>query len=415
VFQNIVAKQSSQSADSTLEEMRIIRERSITGYRKVYHASTNFITYDSLLKIKDFSKVKEVSLVNYPGKKIPLELYQCKNLAALELVNTKVQRLKNLKKLPQLTSVYVLNNKPLRSLKLSKSKSIRTFGARGTNPELLPTSFGRLVALEKLDLISSDLQAFPVGWNKNRNLKELLLTNNRISSFPDYLTPVPSLEKLELQRNNIQAIPASVQNLRNLKKLSLNYNSIEKVDPAIAKLSKLEELSFYNNKLTSIPAGVYDLQGLQAVDFYYNQIERIDGRIGNLKTLEVLYLSNNRLISVPETIGELTNLQELYISNNRLSDLPEGIKKLEKLKVFRVNNNNLTSAPKDLHRLTMLENLDISNNQINELPTQVSELNNLKLLVMVNNPWDNEAIKQLADFAKKLQAKEVMVKADGID
>nr|MCU0367664.1 hypothetical protein [Cyclobacteriaceae bacterium] len=263
LFQKIVAKQSSQSADSALEVMRVIREQSITGYRKVYHASVNFISYDSLLKIKDYSKVNEVSLVNYPGKKIPLELYQCKNLASLELVNTKIQRLKKLKKLPQLTSVYILNNKPLRSLKLSKSKSVKTFGARGTNPELLPASFNKLVALEKLDLSSTDLSAFPVGWNKNKRLKELLLTNNKISALPDDLTQVPALEKLELQRNNIQAIPASVQNLLNLKKLSLNYNSIEKVDPAIAKLSKLEELSFYNNILTSIPAGVYELPRLQ--------------------------------------------------------------------------------------------------------------------------------------------------------
>ncbi len=407
-FQRLIANKSSfESTDSLMKSMMAMREK-IVRYRKVYTGSPDFIPFDSLSTMKDLSEVKYLSL---SGKKsIPVEVLACKKLEQLELVNTRIRKLsKQLKRLPTLTTVYVLNNKPSGRLRLGKNQGIKTLVIRGENPKLIPASFKRFTQLEKLDLASAELTNFPKGISKNKNLKELLLSNNHITLANDRITQHATLEKLELQRNKIKKLPASIQGLPNLKRLTLNYNSIETVDPALASLSKLEQLSFYHNKLTAVPAGLYALTSLREVDFYFNEIERIDDRISNLKNLEVLYLSNNRLVSLPEPIGTMLRLQELYISYNRLSELPASLANLTNLKVLRVNNNYLAQIPNDLSKLLSLENLDVSSNQISELPAGVYNLPYLKLLVLMNNPWDDSTRTILPSITSKLRSKEVVV------
>jgi Leucine-rich repeat (LRR) protein len=413
IFQQIVAgKLKNMSADSVLQQMRAVAARSMVGRRKTYFASRSFLTYDSLLLLDDFHSVMKLSISHVEARRLPSKVFQCKNLEYLELVNTSIRRIQKLKKLPNLKSLYVLNNKQLRTIKLSKSRSIKTFGMRGKSEQILPASYRQLSSLEKLDLTDNELTRFPSGIKSIEPLKELLLGNNNLTLENGNMEGSESLEKLELQRNKIKHLPPSIGNFPKLKKLTLNYNEIETVASEISKLKQLEHLSFYNNRLTSIPAGVYELPMLKDVDLYFNLIERVDERIGNLTTLEVLYLSNNKIISISEAIGNLSKLTELYLSNNRLSELPTTIKQLQKLTVLRVNNNYLTQVPRDLLMLNNLENIDISSNSITELPEEVANLNHLKLLVIVNNPWDQHSKERLPSFTEKLRKKEIVVHSD---
>jgi len=412
IFQKIVAGQITHlSTDSVLNEIRTIGER-IIGKRKTYHASPNFFPFDSLPLINNPDQITKLSISNIQFKRLPKAVLKCKNLEFLELVNLPIRNIFNLKKFPNLKSVYLLNNKQLRPLHLSKSKSIITFGMRGENPTNLPKSFNKLSNLEKLDLADNKLSRFPTGIRDNKYLKEILLGTNNLTLEDGRMEESASLEKLELQKNKIKKIPASIAGFPNLKKLTLNFNAIEKVSDGISTLIKLEQLSFYNNKLASFPDGVFNLSSLKEIDLYFNQIERIDDRLGNLKELEVLFLSNNRLISLPEVVGSMPNLKELYLSNNRLSDLPRSLSNLQFLRVLRINNNYLTQVPGDLLKLINLENIDISSNKITELPEDVASLNHLKLLVMMNNPWDSQSKDRLPSFIEKLRKKEVVVHSD---
>jgi Leucine-rich repeat (LRR) protein len=413
LFQQIVAgKINNMSADSVLKQMRVVAERSIIGRKKTYFASSHFLTYDSLSTIKNYSQVINLSITGAKTKRLPREVFRCKNLEYLELVNVPVRRIQKLKKLSKLKSIYVLNSNQLKSIKLSETKSVKTFGIRGENPSALPVSFKKLSNLEKLDLADNKLTQFPSGIKGNKSLTELLLSNNLLTLNDGWMEESASLEKLELQRNSIKHLPSAIAQFPKLKKLTLNFNVIETVAPEIASLTQLEQLSFYNNRLTSIPDGVYALSALKEVDLYFNQIERVDQRIGNLTSLEVLYLSNNKIMSVSESIGNLSKLTELYLSNNRLSDLPASLHQLVNLKILRLNNNYLTQLQTDLLKLNKLENIDISNNMITDLPEDVEYLDHLKLLVMVNNPWDPQAKERLPAFAERLRKKEIVVHSD---
>ncbi|MBX2900439.1 MAG: leucine-rich repeat domain-containing protein [Cyclobacteriaceae bacterium] len=398
-------EQRTTFPDSLMEEFRALRNR-IVGYKRHYTPTAGFITLDSLKKMPDKSQVKSLSISTQKSRKLPAEVYACTNLQELELVHTRIKKVQRLDRLKSLGALYILNNKANGKFSLSKTKTVRTLVMRGDTPTL-PRSFSPLVALERADLAANQLTTFPTGLSNNKNLKQLILSNNAIVELN--IPVLPALEKLELVRNRIEIIPESIGNLGNLKQLTLNHNNIKLVSPALGKLVRLEQLSFYQNKLTTMPDGIYNLPALREVDLYHNEIERLDDRIGNLKRLELLYLSYNKLISIPEAVGNLTALTQLYLSDNRLVELPPALSALAKLKVMRVNNNRLFNSPTWLSGLTELENVDLSSNQLHELPEGLEYLSALKILALINNPWDEPSRDRLTKLAHYLRSKGVVV------
>ena len=129
--------------DSLIKEFGQMRTR-ITSYRRQYKSSAGFVTIDSLQKMTDKSQIKLLSITNWKPKKLPAEVYACNNLQELELVNTRIKNVKQLKKLPALTGLYLLNNKPKGRLTLSKNKTVRTLVMRSDVP-VLPRSFALAV------------------------------------------------------------------------------------------------------------------------------------------------------------------------------------------------------------------------------------------------------------------------------
>lgn len=396
-----------KKVDSLIELRNSLLKRA-KGTRSIYEPNPVFTSWNVVKESGQYEQVKLISFSSHKYHKLPRELIRCKNLEAIELMNTNIRRLPGkLKHQSKLHTILVYNNK--RNFKIGKNSTLKTLVIRGGKG---PKQFSQLKNLERLDLTECKLVSLPKSLHENEKLNELILNENSIDLTKSSKEGNNSITKIELQHNSLTEIPEVIARFPNLKILVLNHNKISQVSPAIGQLSKLEQLSFYNNKLTSIPDGVFNLTALKGIDLYFNQIERIDDRLGHLKSLEVLYLSNNKLISVPESIGLITNLQELYLSNNRLSDLPEAINQLHDLRVLRINNNYLTQVSVDLLKLDKLENIDISSNKITELPVEVASLNHLKILVLVNNPWDSVALERLPSLTEQLRKKEVVVHTD---
>ncbi len=388
----------------------------VVGFRKVYCAYPDFIQYEKLNEHSNFSQIKELSISKGKFKSIPSQVFKCKNLEVLQLVNTSLSRLqRKVNRLPNLKMVILFNNKPTKSLKIKKNKTIETLVIRGEKSDYLPKSYKNLKRLAKLDLSNNALTEFPNGANLNKNLKELILINNAITLSENAIKHNPHIEKLDLMKNKVIKVPASIANLTNLKTLRFNYNEIRDVAPEINQLKKLENLSFYHNELTSIPHGVYQLGSLKEIDLYYNQIEKLEDNVINWQNLEILYLAFNKIYSVSDTLCNLPNLRELYLHNNRLSSLPEELNKLTNLKVLRINNNNLLHLPTSLTQLTYLENLDLSRNEIQSLPTDFFNFQHLKILALIANPWDAETKEMLPEKAKELRAKNVVVHLNSFD
>lgn len=382
-------------------------QKKIIGQRYYYAASKEFTPWEEVVEKNLFDDVKLISFYSTTYTQLPELLSTCKNVEAIELVNTRIKKIpKKLAHLTKLKTILIYDSRV--DFKLAKNNTLQALVIRGGKQQ---RHFAKLKNIEKLDLSSCNLTSIPKKLHKNRQLKNLLLNQNTINLAKAKSKTNYSLDKIEMQENKLTEIPAMIAKFPNVKNLVFNGNEITAVSPAIAKLSKLEQLSFYKNNLTSIPEGVYSLSNLKQIDLYYNQLERVDERISNLQNLEVLYLSNNRLLSISEGVSKLPNLEELYLSNNQLSELPASLASLNKLKVLRINNNHLLQA-KDLAKLARLENLDISSNQISELPSGIEQLASLKLLVLVNNPWDDATRENLRALTKELRSREIVVQVE---
>jgi Leucine-rich repeat (LRR) protein len=62
------------------------------------------------------------------------------------------------------------------------------------------------------------------------NLKNLILSSNRIEVISDGVTHMPKLELLDLRSNRIKTVPAFVWSLKKLKTLKLSDNRIEVIE-----------------------------------------------------------------------------------------------------------------------------------------------------------------------------------------
>ena len=381
----------------------------IVGFMKIYSPSSDHISLDSLLRGKDLSAIKKVSIYNYTSDDLPDVVLQCKNLESLELIKTRIRQLPDgLNELTKLSVIRIYNHRSKHPLKLKKNNYVTSLIIRGGNPKNLPRSYRSFSALKTLDLAGNFLTRFPQGARRNEDLRELSLQENRLT-LRQRLKKHPYVETLALQHNRITRVPASIRAFISLRKLGFNYNQISSVHRDIRMLTKLENLSFYHNELPLIPSGVYEMEGLREIDLFYNKIETVENRLSQWKNLRMLYLSHNKILSLPEDIGNLPSLEGLYIWDNRITRLPEGLGNIKTLRFLWANNNNLLALPRSLFDLEKMEELDLSHNFLTEIPESVFDLRRLKILSLVDNPWNDSTMQFIPRRAEELRAKNVFV------
>src|SRR5687768_17203114 len=80
--------------DSLWEIQQSIMKNGILGWQYVYKADETFVPIKTLInKEIEPTSVKKLSIENFAGKKIPPEVFACKNLEELELVNTNIRKI----------------------------------------------------------------------------------------------------------------------------------------------------------------------------------------------------------------------------------------------------------------------------------------------------------------------------------
>ena len=399
-------RDSKVKLDSLFRLQARFRDR-IIGYRIVYKADKKFTSYEDLRvgTIKP-ELVTRLSFADNRLKSLPKEVFLCKNLTELELVNTSIKKLPpKLNSLEKLQSIYVYNNSISGKLRLGKNTKVKALVIRGVKSDNLPRTYKKFKMLDTLDLSRNiDLNTFPNIY-KNKELNKLNLLENNITLVDLKNISNNSLEELNLMKNKIKVVPDAIGSFAALKKLAFNYNEISEVKPGIGNLKKLESLSFYQNKLTVVPSGIFEITSLRVIDLYYNQINTVGPEISKLKNLRVLFLANNKLTSLPENLGDLANLRELYLHNNRISYLPESLQQLKHLRVLRINTNQFTLFPSSVLVLRELENLDVSQNFLHQFPSELAEFIKLQILALNGNPWENTTdVERIAEGLRSLGA-----------
>lgn len=401
---------SSRSGRSKIDSIFQLRSKLynevVVGTRRIFYPGREFISSDSVAKMKDKANVRKISVSNV--REIPSLVYACENVEAIEFVNTDLQNIpQELNRLPKLKTLYVYNNHSRTRLKLDPNNTVTSLVIRGDDPRKFPRSYKNFESLAKLDLSENDLRKFPNGARHNKQLRELHLQRNLLT-LRGTVRRHPYLEQLLLQFNQVRHVPSSIARFPNLRRLTFNTNKVETVSPRIRKLKKLEHLSFYKNALTEIPSGVYRLEALKEIDLFYNKIKTLDPEFAQWKNLHSLYLSYNQLESLPENINQLRSLEGLYVWENRLTSLPSTIGEMPMLKFVRVNGNYLKSLPGSILQLNIQE-LNISNNYITEIPIELFSYPQLKILVMENNPWNEKTRSFIYQKADDLRKKDVFV------
>jgi len=148
----------------------------------------------------------------------------------------------------------------------------------------------------------------------------LHLSNNQLTSLPEWFSQLTSVQSLHLFRNQLTSLPESLGQLVRLQSLDLSNNRLTSPPEWLGQLTRLQSLKLSNNRLTSLPESLGQLTRLQSLD-----------------------LSNNQLTSLPEWLGQLTGLRSLDFSNNQLTSLPESLAQLGKLSELKLNKNPLNS------------------------------------------------------------------------
>ena len=112
------------------------------------------------------------------------------------------------------------------------------------------------------------LDEFPEALQKvSGNLRNLDLSNNKITTIPKWIANFKSLKTLNLNGNHRNSLPEEIGQLskflgklKNLKELDASGNKLSKFPVSLAGLNHLNSLDLSSNKISAIPDGIEELQ-----------------------------------------------------------------------------------------------------------------------------------------------------------
>ncbi|XP_053693767.1 leucine-rich repeat-containing protein 58 [Sabethes cyaneus] len=255
-------------------------------------------------------------------------------------------------------------------------EDIETVLLNHNNLSVVPTSIVEFGNLRLLDLSNNNLAQIPAVITEQCQLTTLIVKNNRLSnsSLPKTFLALNNggcsgLKELNLSGNRFTHFPEQVTELKALKYLYLGGNQITNVSKDIWKLSSLQLLSLGGNLITEIPETVGLLNNLHALVLCDNLLEALPSSIARLVHLKSLLLHKNHLKHLPREIITLKNLTELSLRDNPLvvrfvKDMTLNPPTLLELAARTVKTASVPYSPFDLPRV-LIEYLQTANCCVN--------------------------------------------------
>lgn len=120
--------------------------------------------------------------------------------------------------------------------------------------------------VQRLVLRRKGYKEFPKEIYKFKNLVELDLKGNKLTTLPDSIGTLSNLRYLNVARNFITTISPQISNLKNLVYLELGQNMITALPIEMGGLANLQYLSLWENELTRIPGTFEKLEKLKEID-----------------------------------------------------------------------------------------------------------------------------------------------------
>ncbi|KAM5303603.1 leucine-rich repeat neuronal protein 3 [Glossophaga mutica] len=278
------------------------------------------------------------------------------NLTGLDLSQNNLSSVANLnvRKMPQLLSVYLEENKLT---------------------ELPDRCLSGLSHLQELYINHNLLSAIsPGAFIGLHNLLRLHLNSNRLQMIDSkWFDALPNLEILMIGENPIIRIKdmnfKPLINLRSLVIAGINLTEIP--DNALVGLDNLESISFYDNRLMKVPhVALQKVANLKFLDLNKNPINRIRrGDFSNMLHLKEVGINNMpELVSIDSlAVDNLPDLRKIEATNNpRLSYIhPNAFFRLPKLESLMLNSNALSALYHGtIEALPSLKEISIHSNPI---------------------------------------------------
>ncbi|KAH0897829.1 LOW QUALITY PROTEIN: hypothetical protein HID58_047397 [Brassica napus] len=249
-----------------------------------------------------------------------------------------------------LFSLGSLSNLPkLRVIKLgSKSKSLQVVESEG--------SWKPKFQLNAIVLGSSNLDKFPHFLRQQKGLREVDLSNNKISgNFPTWLMENNRNFKFCLSIMNISGngfqgnLPFSLSNMTEILYLDISHNNFQGKIPRgfLKECYFIGSLKLSHKRFSGevFPEEVPAFSGISELFMDNNQFTGNIGKgLGNLQYLLVLDISNSSLLGViPNCIGQLPQLTALLLSNNSLEgNIPTSLFNMSNLYLLDLSANRLS-------------------------------------------------------------------------
>ncbi|KAK5168965.1 uncharacterized protein LTR77_006274 [Saxophila tyrrhenica] len=345
--------------------------------------------YSSLERDPGFNKVQRFNHIDLAGRNlitIPIALYQ----KATEIITLNLSR--NLKL--DIPKDFIQACTQLREIKYTSNEAWK-----------LPQSLSLAAKLTMLDISNNRLEQLEhTEMDKLPGLVSIRLSNNLLTSVPQYFSKYHALRSLNLSSNSLTEFPNALRELTALVDLDVSFNSISDLGD-MGNLVNLERLWATNNKLS----GAFDetfskLTNLKEIDARFNAITNIDV-VSQLPKLEALMLGHN---SISQFEGSFPKLKVLFLNHNpvtnfdlsapvpslavlnlasaKLSRLPDALfMKMSGLTKLIISKNHFVSLSSHFGLLSKLEYLSIAKNELSRLPAEIGRLQELRYLDVREN------------------------------
>lgn len=156
-----------------------------------------------------------------------------------------------------------------------------------------PTEIFELAdTLEILDLSGNCLSQLPDDLNRLHKLKIIFCSNNQFTELPSVLGRCPNLSMVGFKSNLIKQVDASALP-KNLRWLILTDNKIKQLPEELGLCSKLQKLMLSGNCLTELPKSLNNCRQLELIRIASNQLTSFPSQLLTLPRLAWLAFSDN--------------------------------------------------------------------------------------------------------------------------
>ena len=146
--------------------------------------------------------------------------------------------------------------------------------------------------LEFLDLSGNKLSSLPPDFKKFKKLKIAFFSDNLFTELPEVLAECPLLEMIGFKANAISIVSEKAIS-KNIRWLILTNNKITQLPQSIGYCTRLQKVALAGNLISELPATMANCQNIELLRVSANQLQEIPTWLWKLPKLRWLAYADN--------------------------------------------------------------------------------------------------------------------------